>query len=1664
MEDWSNADDNFLRGEDEGLDSASWLDENAFASEFPELFGDILKPAEDHSGNGGSQSSDLTTMFEEFDAEIEEKARSCHVNQSCIKSILRHLFKNEHVLNVIRAIQFDGFEDFVIKCPRKMTRSKSKQNELSGNQVEKLFDDGASGEEQFDLADGWQILNPPLPEDDDNSPLSQSCPPPSSATVEIEEASLKEEQNSCICLQGGGSSRNMPNECGEEDAGDDDYMYRESDSELSKERTTLIQDLKQPLDRMLQPQPNPVEPDEKKKASNDECSCTLLGDDGDKLHFTAIELNQLQFQMRKKYLMHLKETHGSKSYFNVHNLVDAYNVVESAILHCPADRDPGTSDIITGVPQWLIPSFLFSGAFLYRKLLPTFWHSRISTGVRSRFFVSENNLFALGFTQFRCLKYSQRFKHVQQNYLPHRSEDQLQHHMQNMCAKKDNNVIRNCKLLDEEPVIQRDTESFDPLKAKPPCFWRQSCRPTWMRKFVNNRLLASSKLSASNNSQLSGVFEFNSGLKIPFKYSYGILKLSVPPNNISSSPTLVDPSTSFSRLTAEQLSCFNNSLSQGTAPKVLVHLVGKPAQISKPVASSVTVTPQSGVDANAVTVPPQRRRRRRKRMVEPIAEKVSSTSGHMIKRAKLDSAQAAFIRQPRHDQQVNVHSEVVDGSTVYPVTVALPQLRSDTSPVLQPVCDIPVNTLTVQSLPVTVLPMAPILLMPMVNVVVQPVVNMEIGAPRDTRLVPAVSDVSALQTASDLSAQPLPGLQPPPVLSSQSLTVPAPKPAPQPLPVLPTQLLSAPLALPLSVAADTAAASQPVSCLTTVSHTTVTVSDHCDVPMTSSLIDSCVHRSEKRVFETHSDLLQPLTLVVVKTGQNLAMPTVGVVARTSVTGCIVAVHPTKATSDLDPQCDSLGRSDEKMSLQLRKKRSRMERDSDAMKAMLSYSHQLELMVSEAITERYTKMLEEALFMHKSKWTQFVEVVHSLQPTDDIPPVRLVFHAFPHYVFIRCLLQVFVSLLNILNAEPKASPFLCDLLLLLFMNVQDVINVGLYVLHKNYRLALSYLVKFYVSVPDSCSSFTLFEERWRYMSAVRHRAIECSTIRAIKECHNCRDFHDALRFLSETEVPVWNEMRELLPGEEVSVNLENDYETLDVSVIPDGTEFYEDFSLMDIDRDHLGWESDTSDESADEILDAAGVCEDKNTKIVYLEPLCATSAEDVAVEVESSVEGSVTDQVVADANIEVNLKHDCEAKCVPSSSGETVNPAMNAACIRTKGFEIGAAEDSYPPWCDSLVSFGSDDSWSHDLLRQAVIDTFGTSRFAVDSNLDNDGGAVPGYDVPVDPQSLSEDNDGFGCAFPLPFTTTTGEWSWLRSLLAHLADTGSVLPALENFVKEFPDTSLSSVSAAIKLQLSADSHAHENGFLLINCLYVFYLYACSLAAMEIEVWPADMMLSSFDARSLQLLESTVEELDEGKADDMETDTLETYVQKNLYPVYVCLFPASIDAIVYGLLAPLFRVPFVHNPLRDHLKYCDNLTKFVDLISTAYLPITGADKRAHTLSVKYWNEVCLKAVNEMEEQKARSEQSSSEYRLRDKIGFFLTAAVLTLIFAVHFNLIKVLLCHQQTIHAAVPCLESTASSCPTVSRRFAVYVKSPQVFQGDEVIFFALELRPTLCCRM
>ena len=106
------------------------------------------------------------------------------------------------------------------------------------------------------------------------------------------------------------------------------------------------------------------------------------------------------------------------------------------------------------------------------------------------------------------------------------------------------------------------------------------------------------------------------------------------------------------------------------------------------------------------------------------------------------------------------------------------------------------------------------------------------------------------------------------------------------------------------------------------------------------------------------------------------------------------------------------------------------------------------------------------------------------------------------------------------------------------------------------------------------------------------------------------------------------------------------------------------------------------------------------------------------------------------------------------------------------------------------------------------------------------------------------------------------------------------------------------------------------------------------------------------------------------------------------------PSSFDAIVFGYLAPLLKTPFINNSLQNHLKACDNLSRFVNRILQKYFPISKDNSEQN----KTQN-------NENEKKTSTYEDDDFPHKWRDIILSTLFAATAMLGYAFSVGLIQI-----------------------------------------------------------
>uniref|UniRef100_A0A915PLI0 Metaxin n=1 Tax=Setaria digitata TaxID=48799 RepID=A0A915PLI0_9BILA len=119
------------------------------------------------------------------------------------------------------------------------------------------------------------------------------------------------------------------------------------------------------------------------------------------------------------------------------------------------------------------------------------------------------------------------------------------------------------------------------------------------------------------------------------------------------------------------------------------------------------------------------------------------------------------------------------------------------------------------------------------------------------------------------------------------------------------------------------------------------------------------------------------------------------------------------------------------------------------------------------------------------------------------------------------------------------------------------------------------------------------------------------------------------------------------------------------------------------------------------------------------------------------------------------------------------------------------------------------------------------------------------------------------------------------------------------------------------------------------------------------------------------------------------------------------PSSIDALIFGYLAPILMLPLPSDRLQRHIMCYPNLVRFVESVISIYLPLSETQLRQQEAVKDDWNSRRRRAQKEAEQKNLRrttamEEQSSSS--MADTIFFAVGALTLSALFAVHCGLIS------------------------------------------------------------
>uniref|UniRef100_A0A0M3I682 GST_C_6 domain-containing protein n=1 Tax=Ascaris lumbricoides TaxID=6252 RepID=A0A0M3I682_ASCLU len=88
------------------------------------------------------------------------------------------------------------------------------------------------------------------------------------------------------------------------------------------------------------------------------------------------------------------------------------------------------------------------------------------------------------------------------------------------------------------------------------------------------------------------------------------------------------------------------------------------------------------------------------------------------------------------------------------------------------------------------------------------------------------------------------------------------------------------------------------------------------------------------------------------------------------------------------------------------------------------------------------------------------------------------------------------------------------------------------------------------------------------------------------------------------------------------------------------------------------------------------------------------------------------------------------------------------------------------------------------------------------------------------------------------------------------------------------------------------------------------------------------------------------------------------------------PSSLDALIFGYLAPILKLPLPSDRLQQHILGCPNLVRFIESIISIYLPLTETQIRLQAASKDKWQMRRARAQKSAERMQIRRETVDEE----------------------------------------------------------------------------------------
>ncbi|VIO95466.1 Metaxin 1 homolog, putative [Brugia malayi] len=118
------------------------------------------------------------------------------------------------------------------------------------------------------------------------------------------------------------------------------------------------------------------------------------------------------------------------------------------------------------------------------------------------------------------------------------------------------------------------------------------------------------------------------------------------------------------------------------------------------------------------------------------------------------------------------------------------------------------------------------------------------------------------------------------------------------------------------------------------------------------------------------------------------------------------------------------------------------------------------------------------------------------------------------------------------------------------------------------------------------------------------------------------------------------------------------------------------------------------------------------------------------------------------------------------------------------------------------------------------------------------------------------------------------------------------------------------------------------------------------------------------------------------------------------------PSSIDALIFGYLAPILKLPLPSDRLQQHIMSCPNVVRFIESIISIYLPLSETQIRQQAALKDKWysrRRRAQKEAGQMNLRRTTVKEQQTSGPVAETIFFAVGALTISVLFAVHCGLV-------------------------------------------------------------